>query len=552
MTKRNLLTLLIITAVTVLSVIIILPTVGVNELEITLNDNVTADQVGALKKRFSGSHYSVKVEDKTVNVTGLNINDAVTNEILKKEDYPFVKEAKILPHWAESAVWAKRISLGLDLQGGSSLVLQADYEKLEKELGRKLSDTDKTEYLNQALELLPDRINPYGVSEPMIRTRGNDSIELQMPGVRDPEAVKKIVGMTGRVEYRLVDEDLTKKCDEFFVKEKLDIPADQNAVPAFLAKITEGMKLPSDKIAAMEWLPNKDTKKLFPSKVLILEGKVSLAGNDIASAKSGLDQYGRLEVEFKTTAEGAQKFADATAAKNHGRRLAIVIDEKVRSAPSINVQIRDGSASITGDFTEEEVNMLVRIIKEGSLPVSLRVVEERTVGPTLGQDAIHAGLKAGAVALIAITIFMIAYYKFAGVISIIGLVLNALYALAMLSWAGFTLTLPGLAGFVLTLGMAIDANVIIYERIREELRLGRNVSTAIHLGFDRAFWTIFDSNLTTVLAALILCMAGSGPIKGYAVTLTIGIIANMFVALYVTKFYYMLKASKKDLKKLSI
>ena len=232
--------------------------------------------------------------------------------------------------------------------------------------------------------------------------------------------------------------------------------------------------------------------------------------------------------------------------------MAIVIDDKIRSAPSINVQINGGKAIIEGSFTADEVNMLVRIIKEGALPVSLKTVEERTVGPTLGQDSINAGIKAGAIALIAIAVFMCVYYRFAGIIAVIGLVLNGLYALAMLSWLGFTLTLPGLAGFVLTLGVAVDANVIIYERIREEIRLGRNVKTAITMGFERAFWTIFDSNLTTVLAALILSYIGTGPIKGYAVTLTIGIIANMFVALYVTKFYYYLVAKRQNLKKLSI
>jgi len=323
-------------------------------------------------------------------------------------------------------------------------------------------------------------------------------------------------------------------------------------IDEFLKKIATEIKLPDDKVVLFYYDLDKVTKKLFPAYPLVMERKVSLAGNDIASTSPGYDDYGRLGVNFQTTAEGATKFADATSKKNHGRRLGIVIDDKVRSAPSVNTQINSGKAIIEGSFTEEEVNMLVRIIKEGALPVSLKIVEERTVGASLGQDAIHAGIKAGVVALLAIAIFMIFYYKMSGVVAMIGLVLDAVYALAMLSWLGFTLTLPGLAGFVLTLGIAVDANVIIYERIREELRLGRNVHTAITMGFDRAFSTIFDSNLTTVLAALILTFVGTGPIKGYAVTLTIGVIANMFVALYVTKFVYFRIAERKDLKKISI
>jgi protein-export membrane protein SecD len=550
MTKRNLMTLLIILAVTLLSVIIILPTVGVNEMDIVLHEGTGADKIDIIKKRFSKS--TVKVEDSVVTVSGFNINDAVMNEILKTEDYPFVKSAKIKTHWAETAVWSKRIALGLDLQGGSMLVLQADYEKMEEHTGKKLNEAARKEALNQALDLLPERINPYGVREPILRIRGTDSIELQMPGVRDPEAVKKILGMTGTVEYRIVDDVLTKKALEYTIAQKLDFTPDNAPLDDIKKKVAAGINLPADKVILFYHTPDKFTKKLRTTDILVLEKAVSLAGTDIDSAKPGTDSYGRLVVDFSTTADGAQKFSNATAPKNIGKRLAIVIDDMVRSAPAIQGQINGGNAQITGDFTEEEVNMLVRIIKEGALPVSLKIVEERTVGPSMGQDAINAGIKAGLVAMIAIALFMILYYKFAGIIAIIGLALNAVYALAMLSWAGFTLTLPGLAGFVLTLGIAVDANVIIYERIREELRLGRNVKTAIHLGFEKAFWTIFDSNLTTVLAAIILSMVGTGPIKGYAVTLTIGIIANMFVALYVTKFYYMLIASGKEIKKLSI
>jgi preprotein translocase subunit SecD len=552
MTQRNLLTLLIILAVTILSGILVLPTVGVNVLEIQMTDASTQENVDALRKRFPAPRYKFDAEDKTVKIEGYGINNAVMNEILKKEAFPFVREAKILPHWSEKGIMAKRINLGLDLQGGSMLVLEADYAKMEKKMGRTLTEKDKGEITNQALDLIANRVDTFGVSEPQLRARGTEAIELQLPGVRDPKAVKNAIGMTGRVEYRLVDEAFSSKASKLVKDGTIKLETDYSNVETVKEKISAEIKIPADKEVLFYYERDENTKKIFPAYPIVLEKNVSLAGSDIASAAPGYDDYGRLCVSFMTTSEGAAKFADATSKKNHGRRLAIVIDEKVRSAPALNVQINSGKAVIEGSFTQEEVNMLVRIIKEGALPVDLKIVQESTVGPSLGQDAIDAGVKAGVVALIAIMIFMVAYYKFAGVISIIGLVLNALYALALLSWLGFTLTLPGLAGFVLTLGVAIDANVIIYERIREELRSGKSVKTAVHMGFDRAFWTIFDSNLTTVLAALILSMIGTGPIKGYAVTLTIGIAANMFVALYVTKFYYMLSTSGKEKKKLSI
>ncbi|HOW81960.1 MAG TPA: protein translocase subunit SecD, partial [Spirochaetota bacterium] len=244
--------------------------------------------------------------------------------------------------------------------------------------------------------------------------------------------------------------------------------------------------------------------------------------------------------------------ADVTSQKNHGRRLAIVIDDKVRSAPSLNVQITSGQAMINGDFTQEEVQTLARIIKEGALPVDLAIIEERTVGPSLGQDSIESGVKAVIVGLAGVMLFMLVYYKFAGFIADIGLVLNAVFQLALLSWMGFTLTLPGIAGIILSAGMAVDANVLIYERMKEELKAGKSVRMSIIYGFDRAFWAIFDSNLTTMLAAFILSQYGTGPIKGFAVTLFIGLLSSMFVALYITRFVYDVISLNKKKKKLSI
>ncbi|MCL1833920.1 MAG: protein translocase subunit SecD, partial [Leptospirales bacterium] len=255
---------------------------------------------------------------------------------------------------------------------------------------------------------------------------------------------------------------------------------------------------------------------------------------------------------FKTTADGASKLAQVTDKPNYGKRLAIVLDKKVRSAPSINTTISNGSGVIQGSFSYNEALALARVIKEGALPVSLKIAEERTVGPSLGQDAIESGVKSFIIGLIVIFIFAIGYYKLAGIVADLGLMLNLVFSIAILSLLGFTLTVPGIAGMLLSIGMAIDANVIIYERIKEELKKGKSTRIAIEMGFDRAFWTIFDSNITTILAAFILYQYGTGPIKGFAVTLFVGILVSMFVALYVTRFVYELMSLNKKMTKLSI
>ena len=419
---------------------------------------------------------------------------------------------------------------------------------------KKLTDKDKTDLTQQALELIRNRIDKFGVAEPSIRPRGIDAIEIQLPGVKDPEAVKKAIGTTGRVEYRLVDDEYTGKAGEWLkanYKGKT-LPEDAESQDKLLADIAAGMKLPNDREVLYYWDRKKDTNKIIPAYPIVLMREVAIAGNDISKAWIGQDEYGGLAVHFTTTADGATKFADVTAKKNWGKKLAIVIDDKVRSAPRLNVQITSGQAMINGNFTYEEVNTLTRIIKEGALPVDLNIIEERTVGPSLGQDSIDSGVKAAILGIAAVIILMAMYYKLAGVIAGIGLILNTIFQMAILSWLGFTLTLPGIAGIILSVGMAVDANVLIYERMKEELRSGKSVRMAVSLGFDRAFWAIFDGNLTTLISAFVLAQFGTGPIKGFAVTLTIGLLASMFVALYITRFVYELISLNKKIKRLSI
>jgi len=533
------------------SIVLILPTLGSKKMEIRLLDNVASEDIELIKQRFSGSGYSLKIENKLITVTGRNLTDAVMNEVKVLNG---VADAKVLKHWAETVLLAKKINLGLDLQGGMHLVLRANFDSIQKKLGRELSEKDRSDITQQALELIRSRIDKFGVSEPSIRPRGNEAIEIQLPGVKDPAGVKKAIGTTGSLEYRLVDDKYTELAIAWLknnYKEK-ELPSDPVELKSLLSKISMEIKLPENLEALFYYKRVKDSGNIVPEYPMVLLKEIALKGTDIKEAMVDKDEYNQVVVAFKTTADGAAKFADATSEKNHGKKLAIVLDEKIRNAPNIKDTIGSGSGTISGGFAYEEAQTLARVIKEGALPVDLKIIEERSVGPSLGQDSIEAGVKSFVVGLTAIIIFMVLYYKWAGVIANFGLFLNLIFMMAVLSLLGYTLTLPGIAGFVLTMGMSVDANVIIYERIKEELKKGKSVRMAINAGFDRGFWTIFDSNLCTLLAAFIMYEFGTGPIKGFAVSLFVGLLASMFVALYITRFTYEILSLDKKKIKLSI
>lgn len=535
----------------VMSVLLILPTVGSKQMEISFTDKAQAADIENVMNRFSDQGYDVSKDGNVIIVRGSNITDAIMNEI---NILPGVSEVKVLKHWVEKAFLAKKISLGLDLQGGMHLVLQANFDGIQEKIGRELTEKDRNEITQQALELLRNRIDKFGVSEPSIRPRGNEAIEIQLPGVKDPEGVKNAIGTTGSLEYRLVDDKYTDLATKLFNEKYIEsgVPALESAQLEFARNLGKEIGLPSDKEILFFYNRDKETGGIFPEYPMVLSKATSLDGTDIQEALVDRDEYGQIIVMFRTTAEGAAKFARATSEPNHGKRLAIVLDKKIRNAPSIRETIASGSGNISGGFTFDEATTLARIIKEGALPVDLKIIEERTVGPSLGQDSIESGVKAGLIGLIGVMCFMLLYYKASGLIADFGLALNIIFMLALLSLLGFTLTLPGIAGFILTVGMAVDANVIIFERIKEELKKGKSVRMAIVSGYDRAFWTVFDANLTTLIAAFILFQFGTGPIKGFAVTLFIGILTSMFAALYVTRFIYEVISLNKKIKKLYI
>ena len=346
--------------------------------------------------------------------------------------------------------------------------------------------------VERAIETLRNRVDQFGVSEPLIQKVGNKRIILQMPGAEDIESVKKIVGSVAKLEFRFRPNSETRKFAEQIV--------------------------------------TREGAKVF------VEDEIQMTGDMVDDARVSTIQ-GQVEVSLRLTAEGAQVFRRVTS-EGVGRQLSIILDGQEYSAPRINEPIAGGQASITGGFSMEEASQLALVLRAGALPAPLEVLEERTVGPTLGQESIEKGVLAILVGFAAVLVFMVFYYKKSGVVAIASLILNILLVLAGLSAFGATLTLPGLAGLALTVGMAVDANVIIFERIREELRVGAGRDAAVEAGFGKALSAIIDSNITTLLAGLILYQFGTGPIKGFAVTLSVGILTTIYCATFVAKLSF--------------
>lgn len=360
------------------------------------------------------------------------------------------------------------------------------------------------EAIEQAVETLRNRVDQFGVAEPLIQRSGENRIILQMPGVSDVNAVKKVVGSVARLEFRLVPK-----------------PGQDGSSSTVTLKDQQGS----------------------PYRV---EDPALMTGDAVDDARVDFDPNGQVEVSLRMTSAGADDFARITA-ENVGRQLAIVLDGVVYSAPVIRSAITGGQASITGGFSTEEARRLKIVLKAGALPAPLEVLEERTVGPTLGFDSVKKGLIAMGIGFVGISFFMVFYYAKSGLVAVFTLALNALLMIACLSLFGATLTLPGLAGLALTIGMAVDSNVIIFERIRDEVRNGVSRDLAIHTGFDKALGAIFDSNITTLLAGGILYYFGTGPIRGFAVTLSVGIATTLFCAVFVARLcfdYFELKGKK--------
>ncbi len=407
----------------------------------------------------------------------------------------------------------------------------------------------------QALETIRNRIDQLGVAEPVIVRNGKDRIIVELPGVKNPERAKKVIGKVANLEFKDVigtartpDELITKlggtlppgatvavepspEGPKFFLiktgkKEEIKIKSLEELVEKF------GGHVPEDQQILYQEIKNKEGK-VVGYVFYILKREPILTGAYLKDAYPSQDENGMPAVSFVLKEEGARIFRNYT--KTHiGTRLAIVLDNKVQSAPVIRSEI-GARGQISGQFTYQEARDLAIVLRAGALPAPVKIIEETTVGPSLGKESVEKGIKAGVAGIIIVMLFMAVYYKTAGVIADLALLMNVVLLWAMMILLGATLTLPGIAGFILTVGMAVDANVIIFERIREELRKGRNLFSAVEAGFARAWGTILDSNVTTLIAAAVLFQFGTGPIKGFAVTLSLGILSSMFTAVFVTK-----------------
>ncbi len=382
--------------------------------------------------------------------------------------------------------------------GSNDIDVAQDGDEIVVQLSEAERVATDSRTIQQSLEIIRRRVDEVGTREPTIQRQGGDRILIQVPGIGSAAELKALIGTTAKLTFNPV------------VRQTTDAGAD--AGPRNLL------------------LPSVGEEGVY----YVLEETPVVTGEELTNAQPAFDQNNRPSVEFQFDAQGARAFGEYTAA-NIGKPFAIVLDDEVISAPVIQSAIPGGRGIITGQFTVEESTNLAVLLRAGALPAEMTFLEERTIGPELGQDSIDAGRLAAAVGMVAVVFFMIACYGWFGVMANVALAVNIVLLFAVLSAIGATLTLPGIAGIVLTMGMAVDANVLIYERIREELRENVSPARAIEIGFEKAFSAITDSNVTAIITAIIMFWIGSGPVRGFAVTLGIGIITSMFTAVYVTR-----------------
>ncbi|MDR2257955.1 MAG: protein translocase subunit SecD [Treponema sp.] len=432
------------------------------------------------------------------------------------------------------------VQLGLDLSGGLSIVLQ---------VGRTISDDDPEDAMNRALEVLNSRIDRFGLTEPVIRRQGADQIYVEIPGTADPERINSIIMGKGGLAFHMVDQEATETFEAYY-----------NAHPTDTFDANGGLLdptiVPSD--VAIRGVYEKDRYGLDEQtrnaagnlRYAAIKKEVGLDGNHIQRAlveRNTLD--GKPEVTFMLDSEGGEIFYKLTSA-NVGKPLAIVLDDRVKSQATIETAIRD-AVRLTG-FGAEEANNIALTLRTAALPVELEVANQQSIGASMGEDTIRQGLFALIGGIVVVMIFMLVFYKAAGINAVVAQILNFYIMFSILSAFNFTLTLPSIAGFILTIGMAVDANVIIFERMKEEMRLGKGRKAVIDAGFDKAFWAIMDSNITTFIAALFLSQLGSGPIQGLAVSLAIGVFSSVFTSLFVSRLMFDFGTDVLHSKKVSV
>jgi preprotein translocase subunit SecD len=522
--------------------------------------------------------------------------------------YPALYQS--LPAWMKKVLPTKGIALGLDLQGGIHLVLEVEEDRaveiavdrsvnaiqdllvdkklpvesvkrtgadevtlafqnaeLQSQIQKAMEDFPafyeveasrkptvlvyrlregeikrlKDSAINQALETIRNRIDQFGVSEPQIQRQGLKQIVVQLPGIKEPKRAKDLIKETALLEFKLLDED-SKLARELPQR----VPKGQEAelLKQVQAQIPEGDEILFERVV------DKDSGREFRIPYLVKK-RVMLAGDVLSDARVSIGQFNEPYVAVNFDAKGAREFERITA-ENVRKRMAIVLDNTIYSAPTIQEKISGGRAQITGSFSMQEATDLAIVLRAGALPAPLKVIQDLTVGPSLGRDSIEKGIRATLFAGLLVVLFMVVYYKLSGVIADFALAVNLICLIGALAGLNATLTLPGIAGIILTIGMGVDSNVLIFERIREELRQGKPVRLAVDGGYDKALLTIIDSHVTTLITGLALFLFGTGPIKGFAVTLCLGIAINLFTALVGTKVVFDVINQRRKLQALSI
>ncbi len=440
---------------------------------------------------------------------------------------------------------SQTLQLGLDLQGGMYVAIKADFTSYKKEYGSEIPDWLREEKVQQAMEILNSRIDQFGVTEPQIRRQG-DRITVELPGAADPERIRKVIMGKGRLNFHLLD----KEGVEAFEKYKAEHPKDFLA----LTDPSEPLKLNDPDILKegqmLIGIYDKDEYGLDKRVgFTVIQREPVLRGEAIQNAYPDVDrQTGKPIVVFVLgeyvdeegkRIDGAEKFYKVTD-QHQGKALAVVLDDKIKSRSIANISeaISGGVVSIRGEFSRAEVNDLAKVLRTGPLPVVLNIENQSEVGPSLGEDLIREGLNAIMIGFLFVIAFMIIYYKGAGIIANMSLFFNLFLLVSILSATGFTLTLTSIAGVILTVGMSVDANVIIFERIKEEYRLGKSRQAAVKTGFSKAFWTILDANVTTFIAAFILSLLSKGSVQGFAFTLAVGIFTSFISAIFISRLMF--------------
>lgn len=429
------------------------------------------------------------------------------------------------------------LKLGLDLQGGVYAVVNLNF-KHPSVAGKFNSEKERVDALDNATLMIENRINKFGVSEVSIqKLKEQNKIVINLPGVKEASDLRKIIETVGVLEFKVVSKEGSEKLAElkreYDRDGKMFVDQDGNITTEILSQLppdTEVLKV-----------ANKDKYgDDYAQTPFLVVSKESLLGDNpkIKTATVDPDNLGRYVINFTLEGEAVDKWAKATR-ENIGRQIAIILDDTILQSPVVQSEIPNGRSQVTlGNLAYEELNDMAKILRSGSLNVPLEITEENTIGASLGMDTIKSGLFAMAIGLVAVVVFMILYYGLGGIVADIALVFNFFFLISGLGMFNGTLTLPGIAGIILTLGMAVDANVIIYERVKEEFRSGKSFNTAMSLGYEKAFWTVMDSNITTFAAAIGISLFGTGPIKGFAVTLCMGIVSTLFTALFITRLMW--------------